>query len=176
VNTESFVASFAEENQLLSAVGQVKKRGYAIEDIYVPYPVHGLEELLGWRRSRLAVACFLGGVLGAGSILWFQFWASASSWPLNVGGRPWNSLPAFIPATFECMVLFGGFALVFAWLVRCRLYPGKEADMPLAGWTDNRFALLVQLPRSRIKTEELRKVLEECGAVEMEPSSEEEQQ
>jgi Protein of unknown function (DUF3341) len=78
--------------------------------------------------------------------LWFQFWASAQDWPINVGGRPWNSLPAFVPAAFESMVLFAGFGLVAAWLLRCGLYPGKKARTPLTGATDDRFVLAVRNP------------------------------
>src|SRR3974377_281246 len=109
------VASFAEPEDLVAAVQAVQQRGWEIADLYTPYALHGLEQVLGWRRSRLPVACFLGGATGLGLAFWFQFWASTRDWPLNVGGRPWNSLPAFVPVIFECMVLFGGLGLVFAW-------------------------------------------------------------
>ena len=94
------------------------------------------------RRSRLPVACFLGGATGVGFALWFQFWTTARDWPINVGGRPWNSLPAFVPVAFECMVLVGGLRLVFAWLFRCRLYPGKDA-LTAAARRDRRSLCLV---------------------------------
>jgi molybdopterin-containing oxidoreductase family membrane subunit len=140
------VASFAKEEDLLEAVRAVQKRAWHIVDVYTPYPVHGLEEALGWRRSWLPAACLLGGATGAGLAMWFQFWASAQDWPINVGGRPWNSLPAFVPAAFESMVLFAGFGLVAALLLRCGLYPGKKARTPLNGVTDDRFVLAVRNP------------------------------
>ena len=140
------LARFAKEEDLLEAVRAVQKRGWEVVDVFTPYPIHGLEELLGWRRSWLPAACLLGGAAGAGSALWFQFWASAQSWPINVGGRPWNSLPAFVPVAFESMVLLAGFGLVGAWLLRCGLYPGKKVRTPLTGVTDDRFALAVRRP------------------------------
>jgi hypothetical protein len=162
------LASFANEGDLLGAVRGVRERSWHIVDLYTPYAVHGLEELLGWRRSRLPAACLLGGAAGLGLALWFQYWTTAQDWPLNVGGRPWNSLPAFVPVAFECMVLLAGFGLVFAWLFRCRLYPGKSAVMPLAGLTDNRFALMVRVTEAPADFEAVRQLFNDCHAVAVE--------
>jgi len=159
------IAGFAGENDLLQAVAAVRERDWPIVEVYTPYAVHGLDRALGLRRSRLSVACFLGGLLGAVLALWFQYWATASSWPLNVGGQPWNSLPAFVPVTFESMVLCAGLGLVLAWLVRCRLYPGKKAVMPLAGVTDNRFVLVVGESSPAAGMEEVRRLLQDIRAV-----------
>jgi hypothetical protein len=169
-----FLASLATEKDLLDAVRGVRKRGWHIVDLYTPYAVHGLEEILGWSRSWLSAACLLGGAAGVGLSLWFQFWATATDWPLNVGGRPWNSLPAFVPVTFECMVLLGGFALVFAWLFRCRLYPGKSVVLPQASLTDDRFALLVCAPDTPEGSAEVRQLLHDCNAVEVQERDDEE--
>ncbi len=136
-------ASFTDEKELLDAVTAARDLEVPIVEVYTPYAVHGLDRALGWRRSRLSAACLLGGLLGTGLALWFQFWATGWDWPLNVGGQPWNSLPAFVPVTFEAMVLFAGLTLVLAWLVRCRLYPGKKAELPLPGVTDDRFVLVL---------------------------------
>lgn len=146
MSQRTILASFAREEDLLAAVEAVKNRQWDIVDVFSPYPVHGLEHVLGWRRSLLPVACFLGGIAGVALALWFQFWTSAQDWPLNVGGRPWNSLPAFVPVAFESMVLVAGFALVFAWLFRCRLYPGRIGELPMERVTDDRFALVIYDP------------------------------
>jgi hypothetical protein len=140
------VAGFAVADDLLAAVRAVRKSGWDVADIYMPYAVHGLEEELGWRRSRLSAACFLGGAAGVALAVWFQFWTSAQNWPLNVGGRPWNSLPAFVPVIFETMVLLAGITLVLAWLFRSGLYPGRAARLAMSGVTDDRFALAVRDP------------------------------
>lgn len=161
---KTVLAVFAKPEDLVEAVRAVRTHDWPIGDIYCPYAVHGLEEILGWRRSRLPAACFVCGALGVVLALGFQFWASAWSWPLNVGGQPWNSLPAFVPVTFECLVLFGGLGLVAAWLVRCRLYPGKAALTPLAAATDDRFALVVGDPGPSATLEEVRQLLHDCRA------------
>lgn len=165
------VAGFAEEAHLRRAVSAVRQRGWIVVDIYAPYALHDLERLLGWRRSRLPVACFLGGILGLAAAFWFQFWASVRSWPLNVGGRPWNSLPAFVPVAFESMVLLAGFSLVFALLLRCRLYPGKQPRLPSPRVTDDRFAVVLEAPSNAV--EEVRRVFHECQAVGVDAHEEE---
>jgi hypothetical protein len=162
------VGSFATEEQLLHALRAVRKRDWQVVDVYVPYPVHGLEELLNWRRSWLPAACLLGGVAGFGLALWFQFWTSAQDWPINVGGRPWNSLPAFAPVAFECMVLLAGLGVVFAWLFRCGLYPGSKDRPPLSGLTDDRFAVAVREPGSPFGSEAVHQVLREFHATGLE--------
>jgi hypothetical protein len=166
-------ASFVHEQHLIDAVREVKKQNWPIVDVYSPYAVHGLDELLGWRRSQLSVACFLGGAAGAAFAMWFQFWTTVWSWPLNVGGQPWNSLPAFVPATFETMVLLAGFTLLFAWLFRSRLYPGKKAVMP-RGVTDNRFVLVVSVPSPGPTSETVQQVLTQCHATDVEERTGEE--
>jgi hypothetical protein len=78
--------------------------------------------------TRLGWACAIGGFAGAGLILLFQSWTSATSWALDVGGKPFNSIPAFIPVTFEVGVLLAAFATVGAFFVRARLWPGKKGE------------------------------------------------
>jgi hypothetical protein len=146
MSTKVLVADFSAEGDLLETLAVVRDRGWPVVEVFTPYAVHGLDKALGLRRSRLSVACFLCGLLGASLALWFQFWASSTNWPLNVGGQPWNSLPAFVPVTFESMVLFAGLGLVLAWLMRCQLYPGKRGVLPRPGVTDDRFVLVLTQP------------------------------
>jgi Protein of unknown function (DUF3341) len=169
------LASFAQEDDLVAAVRAVRNRGWDIVDIHAPYAVHGLEHVLNWPRSRLPAACLFGGALGVGLATWFQYWTSAWDWPLNVGGRPWNSLPAFVPVIFESMVLLAGFTLVFAWMFRCRLYPGKEAQLPLEGITNDRFLIIFRLPSPEGDAEAARQLMRQCHAIGLEDRAEEPQ-
>jgi hypothetical protein len=170
------LAGFSSEEDLLTALRAVKERGWAVADIYTPYTSHALDAALDWPRSRLPLFCFLGGAAGAGLALWFQFWTSTWNWPLNVGGRPWNSLPAFVPVVFESMVLLAGFTLLFAWLFRSRLFPGKRAVLPLAGVTDDRFVVTLPEPSPPTATGELRQLLRNCHSFCLETRGEEESQ
>lgn len=141
-----FVGSFATEGDVLGAARAAREHGFRITDAYTPYPVHGLDRAMGLRPSRLPWVCFVCALSGAAFKLWFQFWAMAASWPMNVGGKPWNSLPAYVPVTFEVMVLLGGLGLVLAFFLRCRLFPGKEAAPLFRGATDDRFVLVLEHP------------------------------
>jgi Protein of unknown function (DUF3341) len=155
---------FEREADLLRAAELVNQQGWRIVDIYTPYPVHEAARLLGLRRSRLPYVAFVFGALGVGLAFWFQFWVSARDWPINVGGRPWNSLPAFVPAAFEMMVLFAGLGVVLTWLLVSRLYPGRTAVLPSARVTDDCFVLEVQQPAPEADAESLRRMFRECHA------------
>lgn len=136
------VATFTDEASLLGAVRAARAGGLTIEDAYTPYAVHGLDEALGLRRSRLTWVCFLAGLTGGSCALAFQLWTSTTSWALNVGGKPFASIPAFVPVTFELTVLSAALVSAAAFLLRSRLYPGK-GSAPLPRVTDDHFALVV---------------------------------
>ncbi len=141
--SKTVVCVFERESDLLGATAAVRQRGITIADAYTPYAVHGLDVAMGLAPSRLPVACLALGLTGAVSILGFQFWASTVSWANNVGGRPWNSWPAFIPATFEMLVLFAGVGTVVTFLAIAGLRPWRRVEAPAAGITDDRFALVL---------------------------------
>jgi hypothetical protein len=158
----TLLGTFEREEDLLRAAASARREGWSIADIYSPYPLHGSAEALGLPPSRLPRAAFLFGLLGVGTAFWFQIWTSAQDWPLNVGGRPLNSLPAFVPVGFEMMVLFAGLGTFATWLLVSRLYPGKSAAV-LPGVTDDRFVLEVQgLANADVAS--LRQLFAECNA------------
>jgi hypothetical protein len=156
------VGYFDDEHRLIEAAHAARAAGVEVSDAFVPYAVHGLDEAIGQRRSRLPWVCFLAGLLGGTSALSFEIWSSAVSWPLNVGGKPFASIPAFIPVTFELTVLSAALCSAAAFLFRSRLFPGRKAA-PLARVTDDRFALV--LARDDART---RALLREAGAVAVE--------
>ena len=166
---QTFFATFEREEDLLKAAEKARQQGLLVRDIYSPYPVHGTDRALGLRRSRLPRAAFVFGALGLALAFWFQFWVSAIDWPINVGGRPWNSLPAFVPVAFEMMVLCSGLGLALTWLVVCRLYPGKAPAQPLTGVTDDRFVLEVSSGEPGASAtgadfEGIRRLFQDCNA------------
>lgn len=162
------IAVFQHDSDLLRAVAAVRAAGLRIDDVYAPYAVHGLDRALGWRPSRLSWACALCGLAGAAFMLWFQQWTSAVSWPLNVGGKPWNSLPAFVPIIFEGMVLAAGLGTVFALFLVSRLRPGKKALPIVPGVFDDRFALVVEETDATFDAAAVSELLRDHHAVEVE--------
>jgi hypothetical protein len=156
------VGYFADEHGLLEAARAARAAGLGVSDAFVPYAVHGLDEAIGQRPSRLPWVCFLGGLMGGASALGFELWSSAVSWPINVGGKPFASIPAFIPVTFELTVLSAALCSAAAFLFRSRLFPGRQA-VPLVRVTDDRFALVLE--RDSLQSREL---LRHAGAVAIE--------
>lgn len=137
------VGVFADEARFLGAARACRELGLEIVDARSPHPVHGLDDIAGFRRTRLPAATLAFGALGFALATWFQVWSSAQDWPIDVGGKPWNSMPAFLPITFEMTVLFAGLATVVALLVRSRLLPGRVPSLASLRTTDDRYAILV---------------------------------
>jgi hypothetical protein len=167
------LSAFASEDDVLAAVRAAREHSLKIVDLYAPYAVHGLDEALGLRRSRLPWVCFCAAVTGAFLKLWFEFWTMVVSWPVNVGGKPWNSLPAFVPVTFEVMVLLAGISTVVAFFIVEGLRPGKPAPMPLAGITDDRFVLVVEQSDAAFDLRRVRQLFTQHHAVALEERVEE---
>ena len=115
------LAEFHRPNELLAAVERVREAGYRKMDAYTPFPVEELPKLLGAPPSKLPLLVLLGGILGCAGGFYLQYYASVISYPLNVGGRPVNSWPAFIPVTFELTVLVAALSAVLGMLTLNRL-------------------------------------------------------
>ncbi len=162
------LATFAREEDLLEATLAVRGDGLRIRDAYTPHAVHGLAEAMSLPPSRLPWVCFALGLFGAAAKVWFEYWTTGVDWPLNVGGKPWNSLPAFVPVTFEVMVLFAGLSTVAAFLLVARLWPGKPAAPPQAGVTNDRFLLVLEEADASFDRGKVQALLEGCHAVTVE--------
>ena len=162
------IGVFDNEDDTLAAIRESRRHGFKIVDVYAPYAVHGAEEAMGLAPSRLPWFVFAVGVLGATLKVWFEFWTTAVDWPVNVGGKPFNSLPAFVPVTFEVMVLFAAVGAVLSFFAVCRLYPAKRAVLPVAGVTDNRFAVVLEQTDSTFEPVEVQKMFETLHAVRVE--------
>jgi len=113
INTYGVVAEFASDKAVLDAAHKAREAGYTVMEAYSPVPVHGLDEALGRKRSRLPWLAFLGGVTGCLGGFFMQVWMAHIDYPWNVGGRPTLSWPAFIPVTFELTILLAAFTAVF---------------------------------------------------------------
>jgi len=111
------LAEFGSPNELLQAAQETKRRGYRRVDAYSPFPIEGLAESLGMHRTRLPFLVLLGGIIGGLSGYGMQYYASVFSYPLNVGGRPLHSWPAFVPVTFELTILGAALTAVIGMLM-----------------------------------------------------------
>jgi hypothetical protein len=162
---EFLVATFVRPDDVIDAVTAIRAHGLKIYDVYTPYPVHGLDDAMGIRRSRLGYVTFLAGLLGLASAIAFEFYAAVFDWSLNVGGKPDTSMLAFVPIAFEITVLAAGLATAGAFLLRSRLFPGAPARLVAPRVTDDRFAIALRWRTSAFDTGIARRLLHESGAI-----------
>ena len=161
------IGLYNDEDILMEAVHKVRKSGIKIEEVYSPFPVHGLDDALGYKRSRLPVAAFLFGLLGTILALLMQLYMMAFDWPIIIGGKDFAAVPDFIPVTFELTVLLSSFGMVACFFIVSNLKPyGKPRIFDLRS-TDDMHVMALNLDSNPIPVEEMRKVLRDSGAVEV---------
>lgn len=139
------IGYFEEPGNLIDAARQVRDARYQYFDAFTPYPVHGLDAAMGIRRSPIPFVTFIAGLTGGCLGFFLQYWISAVDWPLNVGGKPFNSWPAFIPVTFELTVLFAGLCTAGAMLAFNGL-PNLRRKSFDPSLTNDKFALVIETP------------------------------
>lgn len=136
--------NFYDERVLFPAVTKVRKAGYRLHDVYTPFPIHGLDKAMGHKDTDLHIAGFIYGITGTITAVSFITWALTVDWQINFGGKPFFSLPAWIPIMFELTVLFSavGMVLTFCWL--CQLAPFVKKDHFNPRSTDDTFVMAIE--------------------------------
>lgn len=136
--------NFYDEAVLFPAVKKVRRAGYKIQEVYTPFPIHGLDKALGMKDTDLHIAGFIYGITGTTTAISFITWALTRDWAINFGGKPYFSLPAWIPIMFELTVLFSavGMVLTFCWL--CQLAPFVKKDHFNPRSTDDTFVMAIE--------------------------------
>ncbi|MBK9294070.1 MAG: DUF3341 domain-containing protein [Oligoflexia bacterium] len=142
-NYSGVIGVFTNEGDLLKAAREAReKMKYKNFDAFTPYPVHGLDDAMGLKRSWLPYVTFVAGLTGFLTASALQIWTSAFDWPVNIGGKPFISFPAFVPIMFELTVLFGGLATVGALFWVCG-FPNKTHNFLHPRITNDRFVLYI---------------------------------
>jgi hypothetical protein len=160
------VGSFEEEGALFSAVKRVRSSGYKIHDVYTPMAIHGLDKALGLRETSLHTAGFIYGITGTATSLCGIGWVFTSDWPLNLGGKPHFSLPAWIPIIFEMTVLFASIGMFLTFCYLCQLAPFAKKHHFSPRSTDDRFVMVIECTPKSNETE-IQAFLENLGAKEV---------
>ena len=161
------LAEFESPDELLQAVRRARMAGYRKMDAYTPFPVEHLADELGFRRSALPLIVLIGGLVGCAGGFLLQYWISAIDYPLNIGGRPLNSWPAFIPVTFELTILVAALAAVLGMLALNGLpmpYHPLFNSPRFALASRNRFFLCIESSDPRFDREVTARFLSELNA------------
>jgi hypothetical protein len=156
------LAEFDDPAALLAAVRRAYAEGYRRMDAYTPFPVEGLADALGFRRTRVPLVILVGGVVGCLGGYLLQYWCNVVDYPINVGGRPLNSWPSFLPVTFELTVLCAALAGVFGLLALCGLpmpYHSLFNEPRFAQASRDRFFLCIEQADPKFDREATRQFL-----------------
>ena len=167
---------YDDDDKLVHATKILVGKGYSINEIYSPFPVHGLDTAMGLKYSRMAITSFIYGVIGAFLITLLMWYIMVSDWPMIIGGKPnftyGQNLPAFIPVTFEATVFFAAHLMVITFLFRCGLYPGRgvfagsKKYNPDPRTTDDKFLMEI-CEEDANKIKKIKALMKETGAVEI---------
>ena len=157
------VGVFDNEFDLLKAFGKVKSKGLKIEEVYTPYPIHEILEGMG-TKTRITHAAFFFGLFGALAVLGGMYFAAVESWPLNFGGKPFNTFPSFIVVTIVATILIVTLLTLFTFSARAKVFPGKKAEIVDVRATDDKFVMVVDASSPGYDAEELTTLLKANGA------------
>src|SRR6266446_6426010 len=162
------MGEFATPEQLTHAVEKVREAGYHRLDAYAPFPVEGLSQALGLKRNLVPLITLLGGLAGGLGGFGFQYWVAAITYPMNIGGRPLNSWPAFIPVTFELTVLFASISAVLGMLALNKLpqphHPLFNVDRFQKHASNDRFFLCIEATDPKFSVAEATRFLKSIKA------------
>ena len=146
-------AIFDDEQDVLRVVKDLRDNKVIINEVYSPFPIHGLDSVLGLKETRMAITAFIYGCIGLtfGALMIYYIMISGvgKSWPLNIGGKPnftfYQNLPAFVPVLFECTVLFAAHLMSITYLLRNGLFPGEIGGSPDPRTTDDKFLMEIEV-------------------------------
>jgi hypothetical protein len=159
---------YNDDDVLMDAVKQTRKAQHHIEEIFTPFPVHGLDKAMGLEPTRLAMAAFIYGLVGLGVATAMMNFIMIEDWPQDIGGKPSFSyienMPAFVTIMFELTIFFAAHLMVITFYMRSKLWPFKQAENPDVRTTDDHFLMEVSIHGNE---EEMVDFFKTTGAVEV---------
>jgi len=171
-DTHFVTGVYDDEDVLLHAIKEVRSSGIEIHEVYSPYPVHGIDDYLGYKRSRLPIAAFLFGILGTTLALTMQFYMMKFDWPMIIGGKDYGAFPDFIPVTFELTVLLAAFGMVGVFFVSSNLKPWSQPRIFDERSTDDKHIMAIDIAKnSAVELAKIEEILKSSGAAEVNKKS-----
>ncbi|GAB3039437.1 DUF3341 domain-containing protein [Spirosoma pulveris] len=166
-NGKFLVGIYDDDDVVLSAVKEVKGAGVRIQEVYSPFPIHGLDVALGHPRSRLGIAAFMFGLSGTLTALALTYYTEGFDWPMIVGGKDSYSPVIYVPIIFELTVLFCALGMVGTFLISNGMGPTVKPLMYDLRTTDNKFAMAIDLSKNNIGEGDIEQILRKSGAAEV---------
>lgn len=166
-------ATYDDEQILLKGAKDLVSKGIYIRDVFSPFPIHGLDPIIGIKPTRIAITSFIYGCVGLILALTGMWYFMIQDWPMNVGGKPnftlMDNLPAFIPITFEFTVLMAAHGLALTYFLRNWTLPGVKARNPYPETTNDKFVMELHVHDNHDQTEsELEEMLIATGTIRVE--------
>lgn len=163
-------AIYPDDDLVLNAVKEVRGKNYEIREVFSPFAVHGLDEAMDLKPTRLAITSFLFGLTGLALAIWMTDYMMIHDWPLNIGGKPsftfFENMPSFIVIMFELTVYFAAHLMVLTFYLRSRIWPFKKAENPDPRTTNDHFLIQVEIDKN-VDIDTLTEILKETGASEV---------
>jgi len=165
-STKYILGIFEDPDEMMQGIDKLKEKGISIYDVFTPMPIHGIENKLGIKESRLPIAAFIFGCLGGTVAFSMLYYMLVHDWPMNIGGKPNFAIPDFIPITFEWTVLFSSFGMVFTYFYSNHLFPGRAPRVMDLRATDDRFVIAINA-KTNVAHDEIDSLLKQAGAIEI---------
>ncbi len=166
-----FHVMYDDDDTLKTAASQLVAKGIRVKEVFSPFPIHGIDPIIGVKRTRLGIAAFMYASTGTALALLGMWYFMISDWPMNIGGKPSFSLienlPAFIPVTFEFSVLCGAHGMAITYLLRNGTLPGMPATNPDPRTADNMFVMEITTEQNSLAAEALEAAIKETQLFEL---------
>lgn len=165
-------AMYDDDMVLLEGAKKLVAKGIYIRDVFSPFPIHGIDPVIGIKQTRLAICAFIYGLVGLTLALAGMYYFMIVDWPMNIGGKPndffYQNIPAFVPISFEFTVLLAAHGMALTYFIRNWTLPGVQARNPYPETTDDRFVMEIHPTDNGMTAEELAKHLSETGTINIE--------
>lgn len=160
------LGSFGDPDEMMHGIDKLQENNVKIYDVYTPMPIHGIEDKLGVKRSRIDVAAFCFGITGTTAGCALIYYCAVIDWRMNIGGKPSFALPDFIPIIFELTVLFCAFGMVLTYYASTHLFPGRAPRVMDLRASDDRFVVAIDAAENTAH-DVIEGLLKNAGALEV---------
>ncbi|PJB14994.1 MAG: hypothetical protein CO118_05710 [Flavobacteriales bacterium CG_4_9_14_3_um_filter_32_8] len=168
MNSKKFILGiFKEEDLMIKAIKKIREKEIKIEEVFMPYPVHGIEDIAGLHKTRLMGAAVLFGIFGTALVFYFLYWVTVESYPLIYGGKPLYTLPSHVVITFVLMINITSGLSVISFFIANKFYPGKKADLIHPGVVDDTFVVAINKPEAEDEVQIIMNIFSTNGATEV---------